>query len=118
MNNINENTIEPFLFKISKNLFINNYKKNRISLKFINTQCEKIELNSPEYLMEYKEYNERLQKAISNLPKTCRTYFLLNRMDEMKYKDIANNFGVSVKSVEKQMTKAMALLKKELNKNL
>jgi RNA polymerase sigma-70 factor (ECF subfamily) len=112
---INENTIKPFLFKISKNLYLNQYKKNRIKLKFINTQYEKLELNSPEYLLEYKEYDERVQRAISNLPTTCRTYFLLNRMDEMKYNDIATSFGVSVKAVEKQMSKAIRLLKKEIN---
>ena len=112
---INENTIKPFLFKISRNLYLNQYKKNRIKLKFINTQYEKLELNSPEYLLEYKEYDERIQKVISNLPTTCRTYFLLNRMDDMMYKDIAISFGVSVKSVEKQMSKAIRILKKELN---
>ena len=115
---VNENTIKPFLFSISRNLYLNQYKKNRLNLKFINTQYEKLELASPEYILEYKEFDEHLQKAISNLPTTCRTYFLLNRMDDMKYKDIAISFGVSVKAVEKQMSKAIRLLKKEINNKI
>ena len=111
-------SIPLYLFKISRNLYLNQYKKNRIKLKFINTQYEKLELNSPEYLLEYKEYDERIQKVISNLPTPCRTYFLLNRMDDMMYKDIAISFGVSVKSVEKQMSKAIRILKKEINKKI
>lgn len=112
---INENTIKPFLYSISKNLYLNQYDKNRVKSKFINSQYEKLDLDSPEYILEYKEYDERIQRAISNLPTKCRTYFLLNRLDDMMYKDIASNFNVSVKSVQKQMSKAIRLLKNEIN---
>ncbi|MCK9416476.1 RNA polymerase sigma-70 factor [Candidatus Dojkabacteria bacterium] len=115
---VNDNTIKPFLFSISRNLYLNQYKKNRVKLEFINTQYERIENGSPEYILEYKEYDERIKKAISKLPTTCRTYFLLNRIDDMKYKDIANSFGVSVKTVEKHISRAMLLLKKDINKKI
>jgi RNA polymerase sigma-70 factor (ECF subfamily) len=110
---INENTIKPFLYSISKNLYLNQYDKNRVKSKFINSQYEKLDLDSPEYILEYKEYDERIQRAISNLPTKCRTYFLLNRLDDMMYKDIASNFNVSFKSVQKQISKAIRLLKDE-----
>lgn len=110
---INENTIKPFLYSISKNLYLNQYDKNRVKSKFINSQYEKLDLDSPEYILEYKEYDERIQRVISNLPTKCRTYFLLNRLDDMMYKDIASNFNVSFKSVQKQISKAIRLLKDE-----
>ena len=110
---INENTIKPFLYSISKNLYLNQYDKNRVKSKFINSQYEKLDLDSPEYILEYKEYDERIQRAISKLPTKCRTYFLLNRLDDMMYKDIASNFNVSFKSVQKQISKAIRLLKDE-----
>lgn len=110
---INENTIKPFLYSISKNLYLNQYDKNRVKSKFINSQYEKLDLDSPEYILEYKEYDECIQRVISNLPTKCRTYFLLNRLDDMMYKDIASNFNVSFKSVQKQISKAIRLLKDE-----
>jgi RNA polymerase sigma-70 factor (ECF subfamily) len=108
---VNDSTVKPLLFKIAKNLFINSHKRKVIDLKFINKQAENIENESPQYILELKEFDIRLQRAISNLPDQCRTFFLLNRIDDLKYQEIANNFGISVKAVEKQISKALKILR-------
>lgn len=110
---VNDSTIKPFLFKIAKNLFINSHKRKILDLKFTNTRTENIENESPQYVLEVKEFDHRLQRAISNLPDQCRTFFLLNRIDDLKYQEIANNFGISVKAVEKQISKALKLLREQ-----
>jgi RNA polymerase sigma-70 factor (family 1) len=108
---VNDSTVKPLLFKIAKNLYINSHKRKVIDLKFINKQTENIENESPHYILELKEFDIRLQRAISNLPDQCRTFFLLNRIDDLKYQEIANNFGISVKAVEKQISKALKILR-------
>lgn len=113
--NVNDETIKPFLFRIGKNLFINNYKRKTLDIKFVNTKSDNTENESPEYILETKEFDKQLQDALSSLPELCRTYFLLNRIDDMKYQDIAAHFGVSVKSVEKQMSKALRLLREKID---
>lgn len=115
--NINEKTVKHFLFSISRNLYLNYYKRKKIDSKFINTQVEKVS-ESPQYILEYKEYDKLVQTAIAKLPTKCRTFFLLNRVDDMKYKDIANNYGISVKTVEKQISKAKSLLHKDIKQKI
>jgi len=108
---VNDATVKPLLFKIAKNMFLNSHKRKVLDLKFVNNRPENIENESPQYLMELKEFDVRLQRAISNLPDQCRTFFLMNRIDDLKYQEIANNFGISVKAVEKQISKALKLLR-------
>lgn len=115
--NINEKTVKHFLFSISRNLYLNYYKRKKIDSKFINTQVEKVS-ESPQYILEYKEYDKLVQTAIAKLPTKCRTFFLLNRVDDMKYKDIANSYGISVKTVEKQISKAKSLLHKDIKQKI
>ncbi|HNW50677.1 MAG TPA: RNA polymerase sigma-70 factor [Prolixibacteraceae bacterium] len=110
---VNDVTVKPLLFRIAKNMFLNSYKRKVLDLKFVNNRPENIENESPQYLLELKEFDVRLQRAISNLPEQCRTFFLMNRIDDMKYQDIANNFGISVKAVEKQISKALKILRSQ-----
>jgi RNA polymerase sigma-70 factor (ECF subfamily) len=48
------------------------------------------------------------------LPEQCRTIFQLSRFDELKYREIADKLGISVKTVENQMGKALKLLRAKL----
>jgi RNA polymerase sigma-70 factor (family 1) len=108
---VDDSTVKSLLFRIAKNLFINSHKRKVIDLKFISKQTDNIENESPQYILELKEFDIRLQRAISNLPEQCRTFFLMNRIDDLKYQEIANNFGISVKAVEKQISKALKILR-------
>ncbi|HIA37216.1 MAG TPA: sigma-70 family RNA polymerase sigma factor, partial [Flavobacteriales bacterium] len=59
-----------------------------------------------EYL-EQVELEDTIAQAMNALPPKCRTIFILNRYDDMKYKEIAQHLGISVKTVENQMGKAL-----------
>jgi RNA polymerase sigma-70 factor (ECF subfamily) len=48
------------------------------------------------------------------MPEKCRTVFLMSRMDEMSNGEIASRLGVSVKAVEKHITKALRILRQKL----
>lgn len=112
--NVKNDTVRSFLFTIARNAFLKNYRRKKYDLKFNSTYIEKVEHESPEFLLELKEFDQKLQKTISDLPERCRTVYLMSRMDEMSYSQIAENLQVSVKAVEKQMSKALAILRKEL----
>ncbi len=111
---IRNDTIRSLLFTIARNNFLKNRRHENYNLKFRSAFFEELEHKSPEYLLELKEFDNKLQKAIANLPGKCRPLFLMNRIDGMTYREIAENTGVSIKAVEKQMGKALALLRNEL----
>jgi RNA polymerase sigma-70 factor (ECF subfamily) len=48
------------------------------------------------------------------MPEKQRTVFLMNRIDELKYKEIADQLGLSVKAIEKRMSQALEHLKTHL----
>ena len=61
-----------------------------------------------------KELEERLRDAMNALPQQCRTIFQLSRFDGLKYQEIADQLGISVKTVENQMGKALKQLRVKL----
>ena len=110
---VKDETIRPFLFVIARNSFLKNYRRKKTDLKFNSVFLEQIENESPDFLLEVKEIDAKLQKTISSLSEKSRVIFLMHRMDEMTYTQIAESLGVSVKAVEKQMSKALAVLRNE-----
>jgi RNA polymerase sigma-70 factor (ECF subfamily) len=55
-----------------------------------------------------------LQHAVLALPEHCRQIFLLNRIEGMSYSEIANHCSISVKAVEKYVSKALRLLRERM----
>ena len=111
---IKQESIRPYLFTIARNSYFKVYRKKKSDLQFKSGYIEMTEHESPEYLMELKEFDKKLQKVISDLPDKCRTVYLMNRIDDMTYQQIAENLGVSVKAIEKQMSRALAILRREI----
>ncbi|MCC6413301.1 MAG: RNA polymerase sigma-70 factor [Saprospiraceae bacterium] len=58
-----------------------------------------------------------LRQAIDALPDKCRLVFSLSRFESMSHKEIAEKLGISVKTIENQITKAMKLLREALRKH-
>jgi RNA polymerase sigma-70 factor (ECF subfamily) len=64
--------------------------------------------------VELGELEKKLQQAIDELPDQCRAIFCLSRYGELGYKEIAEQLGISVKTVEAQISKALKRLRKKL----
>jgi RNA polymerase sigma-70 factor, ECF subfamily len=60
---------------------------------------------------EIPNYRELLKKGIEQLPEKCREVFLLSRTGKLSNQEIADNLGISIKTVNNQTWKAMKLLK-------
>lgn len=63
---------------------------------------------------EHTERIARVQAAIESLPEERRKVFKLSRYDGLKYHEIAERLGISVKTVENQMGSALKTLRIEL----
>ena len=55
-----------------------------------------------------------VRTAVLRLPPRCREVYLLNRIEDMSYTEIARHCGISVKAVEKHIGKALSLLRVQL----
>lgn len=70
-----------------------------------------IQENNISEIVELKELKEDLEKQIEMLPPQCRKIFRLKKENHYSNKDVADMLGISVKTVEAQMTKALKMLR-------
>lgn len=96
-----------FLFTVANNQMLNELAKKKTVLKYRQEKPKRHTVESPQFIMEEKEYNARLQRAIEELPEGQRVAFLLNRIEGKKHKEIAEMLGISQKAVEKRIYSAL-----------
>ena len=68
--------------------------------------------------MMKKEYEAKLNGALSKIPEGSREVFLMNRIEGLKYREIAERLGLSVKAIEKRISKAIHILNEILGVKL
>ncbi|WP_297761925.1 sigma-70 family RNA polymerase sigma factor [uncultured Muriicola sp.] len=105
---------KAFVYKVANNLYLNVLKAEKVRLKYAE-KALKTSSESPEFLMEEKEFKDKLDRALNSLPENQRTVFLLNRIDGKKYAEIAEMEGVSVKAIEKRMHLALKSLRAQID---
>lgn len=110
-------SVKSYLVTAIHNKCYNYLRDNR---KFDKNLLEAENLTEPmsdgstDILIE-KELKQEIDKAIAELPDKCREIFLLNRFENLKYQQIADKLGISVKTVEAQMSKALQHLRLKLS---
>ncbi len=63
-----------------------------------------------------RELNRELEAIIASMPDKCREVFTLSRQEGLGNEEIARRLGISVKAVEKHITKALRILRSRLTK--
>ena len=109
-------SIKALLFKIAGDIFISQLRKRNVAMKYKTIAVDEETGESPFELMKYNELLRNYEQALEKLPDKQRTVFLLSRMDGLKYFEIADNLGVSVKAVEKRMKNALEYLRKAIGR--
>ena len=64
------------------------------------------------------DLQQEIDAAIDGLPARCRLVFVLSRFEEMSYQEIADQLGISIKTVEHQIGKALRILRGALQQYL
>lgn len=119
--------IEAFLFRLVRNGCIDYIKY----LKVINNRMDKIRISSKieelyridfvgdePYLLIEEELNAKIEITIQSLPVRCREVFLLSRMDGLKNKEIAEKLHISIKNVERHITRALHSFRDNFSREL
>ena len=106
---------KSYLYTVANNLYLNVIKAEKVRLKYADLHSNSINRESPEYVLEEKQFQKKLDDALNALPENQRTTFLLNRIDGKKYGEIAEMEGVSVKAIEKRMHLALKTLREQID---
>jgi RNA polymerase sigma-70 factor (family 1) len=106
--------LEHYLVKAAKYKsikYITSEQRNKSKFKEL-LQRQLIQRNHdlPTDILEAKELNDALVHSIYALPAKTREIFLLNREEGLTYSEIAIKLGLSVKTVEYHISKALKIL--------
>ena len=110
-----EGSAQAYLFQATRNRVLNHLRHLKIE------QRSEPELRggspaspSADSALAHEELNVAVQRAVQALPDRCREVFELSRVHGLKYAEIAKTLGISVKTVEAQMGKALRTLRERL----
>lgn len=96
----------PYLYKSVKNASLNRKKQKRTEV-WLDEIHGMVEEDNRELKLFSGERLRLAQKIIQEMPPKRRMIFILNRLDGLKYKEIAEVLNISVHTVQNQMVKAV-----------
>ncbi|MDP9424248.1 MAG: RNA polymerase sigma factor [Pseudomonadota bacterium] len=109
---------QAYLRTIAANLLKDRSKNNFRNSAGLHVVADEELLAGPDQqtLLESRDILRRLEAAMMRLRPKTREIFMAHRIDGMSYAEIAERTGLSVKGVEKQMSKALVRLDRILNR--
>lgn len=117
---INEQlSVKNFLYTIAKNKATDQLRKSRNQTKILQLQYtpDAEERSSTLDRVILADYNRMLSAALSQLPARNREVFALSRTSNMSNGEISKTLNISVKAVEKHITKTLHFLRIVLKKH-
>lgn len=115
-----EQAVHSFLFIATRNLCIDRIRYDRV----VSGYRRKIMLRYPaveeSFLDDFisSDLQRRFDEQVDALPPQCARAFRLSRVEHLKYREIAELMGVSVKAVEAHVSRAISILRRKMGDHL
>lgn len=105
-----------YLFRSVRNEAYNHLRLEFQKLDPLDTAFLKEEAfdQRPDQIMQFEEVLHKVEDLIELLPPQCRKVFLMNRFEGKKYGEIATELGLSIKTIEVHIVKALGIVRKGL----
>ena len=113
----------PFLIVLTRNRCLNRLKQKQLEWRYRNktvSDYEKSRINlkalseNDDFNLYISEINSLVIATCNSMPEHIRNTYILHRFHELKYSEIAEQEGVSVKAIEKRMMIALRILREKL----
>ena len=112
---VSSSSPQAYLFQSTRNRSLNHVRHERVVKQGepFARRAESTESMAHAQMVE-DEMQVAVTRAVAGLPDRCREVFELSRTHGLKYNEIAEVLGISVKTVEAQMGKALRILREVL----
>lgn len=107
-------SVKSYLYRAVHNSCLNQAGKKKKEVSMEDAPLKIVHHAAPVEDMQSRELEKAIARALDQLPEQCRRVFELSRFGNMKYREIADTLGISVKTVENQMGKALRILREQL----
>lgn len=111
-----KSSVRSYLLRAVRNSCLNFLKHQKVeeSYKQYNEEIR----NESSFALDEEyvgsELELKIREVIDQLPPERKKIFLMSRFEGLKYREIADKSGISIKTVENQMGKAIKFLREEL----
>ena len=110
--NVTSSKAKSYLFTVGRNKVVDVLRQKNKHLSLVDDNRLTDEADDREICAE----KEKLMiHILSKMPAASKDAFLMNRVQGLKYAEIAEELDISVKAVEKRMMKALKIIREELN---
>lgn len=110
-----DKSLKSYLVIMVRNQAINELRRTHVRQQYNNSIHEQILSLSPEEHMFYTELSDALDKAVDALDPTLRHTYSLSVEQHLSYPQIAEKTGITVRAVEKRMSRIMRHLRQVLD---
>ena len=111
-----DGAISPYLFKSVKNNTLQVVKKKaKYRFEEIEDQINKLMSEEKVDLASIEEEKKKLYKEVEALPEKSKEVFKFIVLENMKYKEVAENLGISVNTVKTHYSRALKQLRNSLD---
>jgi RNA polymerase sigma-70 factor (ECF subfamily) len=111
-----KDSLKAYLFQASRNRALNHIRHRKVEERAVAWMDTAATAPSTAHAaLVQQEIDASLQAALRELPDRCREVFELSRVHGLKYSEIATTLGISVKTVESQMGKALRVLRSHMS---
>ena len=108
-----------YLYAIARNRYLDSVNNQKRQSKLLESVWERALRERIEENTEIQEKRiEKLKIVIESLPPKCKRIFELNKMDGLRYQDIAELLDISIKTIEAQMGIAFKKIRNAFNEEL
>ena len=120
-----DTNIQAWLFTVTKNKSLKQISKERSKQRYRNyIKARQLDINYQSLAgldtdnFVFEELQQKVEMALSKLSPPVRAVFEKSRFEDKKNREIAEELGISIKTVEAHISKALKLLRTELKEYL
>ena len=122
-----QSSLKAYLFRMVQNNSLNHLKQLQIVNQFAKEYTEKLKFAQDYYIITQEdgqslyivhELEKEVNEAINQLPEQCRDIFVMSRFQGLKNQEIADKKGVTINTVQKQISIALQKLRELLKHHL
>lgn len=100
-----------YLYRTASNLAIDQIRRENTRLRYTESEADPEALSSvtiePETVLDNESRFEQFTAVLGELPELCRHAFILNKLDGLTHSEIADRLGLSKKTVQRYILKAL-----------
>ena len=110
-------SLDSFLFIAVKNKVYEQIRSDKSYQKMLSQYSEQAPSSEDMSSLSHKYISmDKLYSLLRHLPPKCRNVFALHKLNGLTYAEISEKEGISIKTVENHMIKALKILRKEYAK--